>query len=815
MIPTCAKPISPVFIDLETRSPVDLRAEGGWRYASSEFTRLLTVSWIADGEECVWLPGAWEEDWAKMTDERCEHTGKCLADVHLEGVKVFLRDGGKMPEPLRALLGRPWAAHNAATFDSLVWKATTGTEPLEWIDTYPLALAAGLPGGLSAIGKRMMGEGKYAEGQSALKDAMKSQKPGMVPVYKQERVKRKDGSLGGWKNALDEAGEKIVVGEEWSNGTVEPENVPIGQQIMVARYNLQDVKLLQYLWGVLRTDVVLPAREQQVLKCHQAVNARGVRIDRPLVKELIALVDCGRGDAIRTIRELTGGELCSVKGGDKDLGKRDKVLGWLKSQGVDIGGSLAKQIVQRWIDTHRTADDGLTIDKPADMDVNAEHGDGAVVQTVTPQALARVVQVLELRASVMRITAGKLDSAMACASNDDRVRGLFVYWGAHTGRWAGRRIQVQNLPRAKEGVDTWEFARLFERTGKLDYDTVLGMLPTDTTLYGRLTGDDVASAMLRMVFLPDEGCGLADADLSNIEARVLAALAGEQWLMKSFWEFGDPYTSMAQRIFGPQSTWPQFPDPKKPGEFLSAKKHPYRQVGKVVVLGCGYQLGVESFALYAAGMGIDLAAVGTTPFECIMAFRRLHPNIAGEEREYNGHIYFRDGYWDRLNNAALDAVRYGGPISVGPVRFVMRKGHLHCILPSGRRIVYRSAKVVRRTRFGRDYDSVQYLHGRFGWVDLYGGKLAENIVQAVSRDFVAESLVRCEERGLPVCLHVHDQIAASTTDDRFGEFMECMTRCPDWMPDFPLDAEGAMSPRFAKSPPPGVKEKLWRNGMPV
>lgn len=736
----CAESRQPVFIDLETRSECDLKVEGGWRYAVAPSTRLLTVAWSVDGEYHCWFPGL-------------DRIPADMQQAQLPGVTVHLKSSGYPPPALIAVMDRPWVAHNAWTFDRTVWNARVSVGPKQWLDTYPLALAAGLPGGLNAIGHMLWGEGKYAAGSQELKKASRC-----------------------------------------TADVCEPENVDVGPQLLVARYNVQDVKLLVDLWPVLMREVRLPESEQRILAAHDACNSRGVRVDRPLLTELIALTAKASADAVSKIAALTGGELSSPK----DLRSRKTMFSWLTKMGVNVGSSLRKDIIARFIDEHKSEADSERAEETTDQD------DGRV-----PTNLFTVINVLQLRSSALRITEGKLNAATQVVDADDRVRGWAVYWGAHTGRWTARRIQPHNLPRPKDGVDTWAVRRLFQDTQSLDYSAVKATLATGP-LFKHLTVDDVSSAMIRSIFIPSEGKVLGAADLSNIEARRLAWLARERWLMTAFREFGDPYIAMAERIFGPKEKWP----PLAP----TPKKHPYRQVGKVVELGSGYQLGIAQFALYAAANGLDLEAVGTTPKDCIIAYRRAHPAIAGSEvGEYNGTPYFRGGYWDQVNDAALVAVGEGRSVSVGDAEFRRERGCLIIVLPSGRRLVYRNATVEMRDFFGKPRPAVYYVSARFGRTALYGGKITENIVQADSRDGQAHGFTNCEAAGLPVVLHCHDELVAEMedTEERFDTFMRCITTPPSWWPDFPLDAEGSTMSCYSKSPEPPKKDILYRNGAKV
>jgi len=756
--------VTPVFIDLETRSACDLKAEGSYKYAKHPTTRLLTVAWAVDGEEHVWLPGL------------TAPPPKAHADLHLPGVTVHV--GGTVPSVLARRARRPWVGHNSWTFDRLVWDECTSDDwPVRWVDTYPLALSVGLPGGLDAIGKALWGEGKYEAGAKALKKAYRATGP----------------------------------------DDCEPENVPVGQTLLVAKYNLQDVRLTKALYERVTREARTTPHEERVRAAHDTINARGLRIDLGLTRALVKLADESKAHAITRIAELTDGALPDQAA----VQSRARVLEWLDAQGLKFT-SLRRDVVTRYVDTHRAV-----ADEDASEDDSAEDEGGDATPKVD---LSRIVKVLELRMSALRITGGKLETALSATDDDRRLRHWSVYWGAHTGRWAARRIQPHNFPRPKEGVDTWRLLDLYESTGRLDYSAVRATLPLDARgadgklLYPYLSVDDAASALLRSIIVPDEGDVLAMADLSNIECRVLAWCAGEKWLTDSFWDGGDPYMTMAERIFGPRATWTAFPDPKT-GKPLPIKKHPFRQVGKVVVLGAGYQLGGDKFALYAAANGIDLTRVGVTPHECILAFRQMHPAVAGEyhgPHPDHGRPIFRGGLWYDLNRAVVMCVTDCVRTYAGRCSFHMADGNLICTLPSGRRLVYRAAQV--QAQFPSWYEgtegipAVTYWSPRYGRKHLYGGSITENVVQAIARDVIAHGLVLLEEGGMPVALHVHDELVSSVRGGRplartrYGDFMRAVTTRPDWLTDFPLDAEGGLTERYSKTVAPGATEQLWRNG---
>ncbi len=1011
----------PVFIDLETCSTCDLKVAGGRVYAKDPTTALVTVSWSPEPEEYhVWFPTlgpGGRADWQTVEDQK---------DVQLPGIHVHY--GRECPVALVGVADRIWVAHNAWTFDQHVWEATGYPHPAEWLDTFPLALAAGLPGGLDKIGHRLWGEGKYEAGNQTAK-----------------KVMREDG--------------RAVL------------NVTPVSLIQVGRYNVQDVRLLAWLWEELRGTLRLTPEEKETLRTHRAVNSRGVRVDVPLLRSLVVLLSESKTDALGQIKTLLGGDVGWKAGGtdeevEKWLRSGDRVKVWLKKCGFDIGDSLARNVVSNFLVSIQG--DGETDDED---DPDGVDDSEAVLTSKQENNVFRVVQLLSLRMACLRVTAGKLTAAISALGDNTRLYDLLVYYAAHTGRWSGRRVNIHNLPRPKEGIDYWAALRSHESPTGLTIHEARKAIDPNAKVF--LTADDVASACLRSFLLPDEGEVILAADYANIEGRVLAWLAEEGWLLDAFRRGDDPYLLTAAKVYGKKpEDWPGVREGT-----VKVKKHPWRQVGKVVELGClaegtpiltdrgwvsieavtlddrvwdgqqwcshfgvvykgkkpcvnrggvwlttdheiltadgweaagdlthipslsgtyseggqfwlsesedgvplnrltqnapadrwptlqsvtswldgqlgvipvrkpnppgptngmlmscltagtgsgfspgyrrysadagenettkgcvsirsglqiggrsygtyspspagilptsrsivltdrkgtsrvtsvsrlglskttiaartydilnagpnsrfqagglivhncGYQLGSIKFASYSAGMGIDLKAAGVTADQCINAYRDSHVAIAGRKVERVGKPSYRvGGFWNTLNDAALRAGEWAEEVTVGRLGFRRYKGHLYLRLPSGRELIYRNVRVEEVMPKWANGDKTKrrkallYASPRWHTTYLYGGKLAENVVQAASRDVLAAAVNRCEAAGLKPIFHVHDEPVCSGPASRFEDYMRAVTTLPVWADGLPLDAEGGILPRYAKSPPPGVKEYMWRDGRPL
>jgi len=658
-----------VVVDLETRSACDLKKHGGHLYATHPTTRLLCVPWY-DGEYHVWLPGV------------DRPIPPALLTTHLPGVVVHT--GPEFPD---IPTDRHWVGHNCFGFDEPVWKelAPAHLQPRRWIDTYCLALASGLPGGLGQIGERLWGEGKYQAGSAELTKASRA------------------------KGVYD----------------CDPENVPLGSTLLVARYAVQDVRLTVALLDELDRTLHMTPHELQVLAAHRVVNNRGVRVDAGLVTALYRLSNEAVADCVKRIAELTEDENGVPYFPDTDsLRKRTRVLDWVKQQGVDFGDSLRREVVAEFVEGMKGE-----LEEPE----RDEEEDGGTDVTSTKN-LKLVVEVLQLRQAAMRITGAKLEAAGNRVDVEGIARGLFAYYGAHTGRWAGRGIQVQNLPRPKEGVPVWPLLRCY-REQDLGIDPVRRLLTAEQRrvnvkrakdeqplMRHPATADDAASGLIRSLFVPHR-CGRCDttkprcprcdecllaADLAAIEVRVLNWLAGVDWMMDVFRAGGDPYIEFCRKVTGR----------------TIMKKDPLRQVFKVLILGAGYQLGADGFAVYAAANGVDLEEHGLTPQGAIDLYRDAYPEIAGRVQHVfdGGRKWRTGGLWNDFNAAAIQTVQTGAPTEAGRCKLYKAAGHLYVVLPSGRELVYRNAGIETVHKWGKDRPQVVYSSPRFRRTRVYGGK---------------------------------------------------------------------------------------------
>ena len=414
-----------------------------------------------------------------------------------------------------------------------------------------------------------------------------------------------------------------------------------------------------------------------------------------------------------------------------------------------------------------------------------------------------VRRALEIRLDLNKTSTSKYDAIEATVCPDGRVGGLLQFYGANrTGRWAGRLVQVQNLPRTY--TEPLEEARDFVKSRNLD---ALRMI------YGSVP--DTLSQLIRTAFIAPDGHVLIDADFSAIEARVISWFAGEHWRLDVFRTHGKIYEASASQMFG------------VPLERIKKGNPEYalRQKGKVAELALGYQGG--------AGALINMGALDMGIPEDEL------PDIVKRWRGANSRIV---GLWNRMNDAAIRVIERGGSLNVevqmyDPQRaraneVAMRRPYgsfsdyfnigasviltreydraqdvtvLSIQLPSGRKLYYVKPK-IGENRFGEksiEYMGVNQKTGKWQHIETYGGKLVENCVQAIARDCLSQAIEHLEAAGFPVVFHVHDECVIDiapfgTPEEMLKQVTGIMTRPIPWAPGLPLGADGWVGKFFKK-----------------
>lgn len=372
----------------------------------------------------------------------------------------------------------------------------------------------------------------------------------------------------------------------------------------------------------------------------------------------------------------------------------------------------------------------------------------------------KVRTALGLKQRLGKTSVSKYNAMLECVCPDGRIRGLLQFYGAsRTGRWAGRLVQMQNLPR--NYIEDLDYARELVKAHRVnELSLVFGNVP------------DTLSQLIRTAFIPAEGHKFVVADFSAIEARVIAWLAGETWRMKAFAKGEDIYCASASHIFG-----------------VPVVKHGInghlRQKGKVAELACGYGGGVP--AMKSMG-GADMPESELK--QIINDWRRASPNIVR--------------LWYALESAAMAAVRTGIPESAAGLIFRYESGggmkFLTIQLPSGRKLFYANP-FFAPNRFGND--SLHYYGANAGkWKELetYGGKLTENVVQAIARDCLAAALESLEAAGYKTVMHIHDEVILDTPPERADLEKVCglMCKMPQWADGLLLKADGFVGDYYKK-----------------
>lgn len=384
-----------------------------------------------------------------------------------------------------------------------------------------------------------------------------------------------------------------------------------------------------------------------------------------------------------------------------------------------------------------------------------------------------VQRMLEIRQELGKTSTKKYDAIEAAVCDDGRVRGLLQFYGANrTGRWAGRLVQVQNLPRTY--TEPLEFARELVKGRKLD---------ALRTVYG--SPNDTLSQLIRTAFVAAPGNVLIDADFSAIEARVISWLADEEWRLEVFRTHGKIYEASASQMFG------------VPLERIKKGNPEYslRQRGKVAELALGYQGGVP--AMRQMDTGKLLADLSDEEIKDIVdKWRNTNPKIRN--------------LWYSFNDAAIRVIQNGGSLRVRCCTFARECDCIRgttCMtisLPSGRKLYY-VEPAVGENRWGGP--SITYMgvndKNKWGRIETYGGKLVENVVQAIARDCLAQAIEHLEAAGLPVVFHIHDEVvidtaAFDTNDAMLDKVVKIMSTPIPWAEGLPLGADGWVGAFFKK-----------------
>ena len=479
------------------------------------------------------------------------------------------------------------------------------------------------------------------------------------------------------------------------------------------QYNQRDVEVEMEITQKLECFPV-PQNEWENYWMDQDINDRGIRIDQQLVNNAIKCQNVFHDQYLQTAKELTG-----LANPNSPLQLKD----WLQQQGIKTN-SLSKASVAQ------------------------------LLQTTT----GTVHQVLALRQLLSKSSVKKYQAMQKAMCQDGRVHGLLQFYGANrTGRWAGRLVQVQNLPR--NSMPDPEEARELVKQGNV---------PALAMLYDSVP--DVLSQLIRTAFIPSKGHHFYIADFSAIEARVIAWLSNEKWRQEAFAKNEDIYCASASQMFG-----------------VPVVKHgingELRQKGKIAELALGY--GGSIGALKAMGA----TKLGLTDDEL--------PPLVQMWRNASPHIV---QFWWDVDKAAKECIKTHLPQTTHGMKFIYQSGCMFLRLRSGRYLCYPQPK-IGINRFGSDSITFIGINTVKKWnrIETYGAKLVENIVQATSRDLLAEAMRRLEATENTVVMHIHDEAVIDAPSNRSLDTMvQLMTEVPDWANGLILNAAGFVSDFYKK-----------------
>jgi DNA polymerase len=492
-------------------------------------------------------------------------------------------------------------------------------------------------------------------------------------------------------------------------------------------YCVQDVVTEMAVAGKLAA-FPMPDTIQKEWETDLHINARGVAVDMSLVKSALNI-----GYNVRTALLKEATQLSGLN----NPNSVSQLTGWLETEMEEEVPSLDKETVARLLNRENNSD--------------------------------TVQRMLEIRQELSKTSTKKYDAMEASVGADGRVRGLLQFYGANrTGRWAGRLVQVQNLPRTH--IEPLSFARELVITQQTEaLRVVYGSIP------------DTLSQLIRTCFVASPGHILVDADFSAIEARVISWLAGEQWRLDVFKTHGKIYEASAAQMFG------------IPIEKISKGNPEYalRQKGKVAELALGYQGGT--------GALIKMGALDKGLAEDEL------PDIVARWREANRRI--RD-LWYAMEGAAVKVITEGGSVGVGRIilsrEYDYNSGadYMTVLLPAGRKLYY-AKPTLGTNQWGKPsiaYMGMDQSAKRWGNVDTYGGKLVENCTQAIARDCLSCAIERLEAAGYCIVMHCHDEVVIDCPEAYADHktVSSIIAQPMPWALDLPLNADGWVNPYFKK-----------------
>ena len=489
------------------------------------------------------------------------------------------------------------------------------------------------------------------------------------------------------------------------------------------KYCIRDVEVEQAILAKVRR-LEIPAFDEELYTVDQRINDRGVMIDAQMVANAARFDDDYKAELLKEAQQISG---------------------------MENPNSPAQ--IKQYI--HQAT--GLPI-----QSLNKKDLDDIEKQL---KYWPKPRRVLEIRREMGKTSNKKYPAMLQCVCQDGRIHGLLQFCGAaRTGRWAGRLVQIQNLP--QNHLQDLDYARQLVKAGDLADFELNYSNPTQ-----------VLSELIRTAFIAKPGCTFHVCDFSAIEARVIAWIAGENWVLDVFRKGGDIYCATASQMFG-----------------VPVEKHganaELRQKGKIAVLALGYGGGIG--ALENMG-GSKMGLTEREEKEIIQKWRDANPRIVK--------------FWATVEAAAMKALKTGESTTIHRgIEVAKRWGMLTITLPSGRIVCYPRARIG--TEYGDswrgdheiiEYEGLNQTTKKWEAIRTYGGKLAENIVQSVARDILGIVILRAEAAGLKIVFHIHDEIIVEAEPGQTLEDVTAIFSQPiDWCKDLPLKGAGYTTPYYLK-----------------
>ena len=504
------------------------------------------------------------------------------------------------------------------------------------------------------------------------------------------------------------------------------------------KYCINDVRVERSIRKILEK-VKLPESEQKLWQLDQEINDRGVLVDSKLLNNAIYYDNYFKNILIEKLKTITN--INNPK-------SNNQMKDYLNSLGLNVN-SLSKESVESLLNSD-------------EVKKNPHY--------------EKIKEVLHLRKMLNKTSTKKYESMKRCMCDDERIRGLFQFYGANrTGRWAGRLVQVQNLPQNK--INNLEKVREKIRNDiikdfpsrKKEFNKNLNL-----NLYNNENLSSLLSQLIRTTFIPKKNHRFIIADFSAIEARIIAYLSNEKWRIDVFNTHGKIYEASASKMF-------------KVDIDEITKESELRQKGKIAELALGYQGGVGALVSMGA---YNMNLCESELIEIVKAFRSSNPNIVK--------------LWNNAQKAFIEAVKNKSVVHIDKnISFIYEGNILFIKLPSGRRLSYIRPKIDYDNIFNKyiiTYEGIDPTTKKSKRLTTYGGKLVENIVQAIARDVLGEAMMNLRNKGFNIVMHVHDEIVLEVENgvSSVEEVCEIMCKENKYLKGLKLKADGFESKYYKK-----------------